>query len=93
MQNTMSAALYAISPLDGRYRSRLNGVSTYLSEYAYIKYRVRSYPLRPSPASLSVRAAHASSVRLFGRTCGNFAHVLVRRPGHAFWYGECVRAL
>ena len=37
----MSAALYAISPLDGRYRSRLNGVSTYLSEYAYIKYRIR----------------------------------------------------
>mmetsp|Transcript_58196 Transcript_58196/g.85307 ORF Transcript_58196/g.85307 Transcript_58196/m.85307 type:complete len:512 (+) Transcript_58196:49-1584(+) len=37
----MSAALYAISPLDGRYRSRLNGVSAYLSEYAYIKYRIR----------------------------------------------------
>jgi hypothetical protein len=37
----MSAALYAISPLDGRYRGRLNGVSTHLSEYAYIKYRIR----------------------------------------------------
>jgi hypothetical protein len=35
------ATLYAISPLDGRYRGRLNGVSAYYSEYAYIKYRIR----------------------------------------------------
>ena len=34
------ATLYAISPLDGRYRGRRNGVSTYYSEYAYIKYRI-----------------------------------------------------
>jgi adenylosuccinate lyase len=33
-------ALTAISPLDGRYRSQLQGLGEYFSEYALIKYRV-----------------------------------------------------
>ncbi len=33
-------ALYAISPLDGRYKKQLDNLSCYFSEYALIKYRV-----------------------------------------------------
>ena len=33
--------LTAISPLDGRYRSKLKGLASYFSEYALIKYRVK----------------------------------------------------
>lgn len=36
----MSAALHAISPLDGRYRSRLESTASHFSEYSYIKHRV-----------------------------------------------------
>lgn len=32
--------LFAISPVDGRYRNITEGISKYYSEYAYIKYRV-----------------------------------------------------
>jgi adenylosuccinate lyase len=34
-------ALTAISPIDGRYRSQLEHLSKYFSEYALIKYRVK----------------------------------------------------
>ena len=33
-------SLTAISPLDGRYRQKLEDVASYFSEYALIKYRV-----------------------------------------------------
>lgn len=34
-------ALTAVSPIDGRYRSKTEGLASYFSEYALIKYRVR----------------------------------------------------
>ena len=34
-------ALSAISPIDGRYNNKTNELSTYFSEYALIKYRVK----------------------------------------------------
>ncbi len=34
-------ALTAVSPIDGRYRSKTEGLAPYFSEYALIKYRVR----------------------------------------------------
>src|ERR1700694_340615 len=34
-------ALMAISPVDGRYRSRTRALADYFSEYALIRYRVR----------------------------------------------------
>ena len=34
-------ALTAISPIDGRYRSQLQQLEEYFSEYALIKYRIR----------------------------------------------------
>ncbi len=34
-------ALTAISPIDGRYRSQLQHLGEYFSEYALIKYRIR----------------------------------------------------
>ncbi|MBP7478210.1 MAG: adenylosuccinate lyase [Chitinophagales bacterium] len=37
---SQDAALYAISPIDGRYRDKLQPLSEYFSEYALIKYRV-----------------------------------------------------
>lgn len=37
---SQDAALYAISPIDGRYRDKLQSLSEYFSEYALIKYRV-----------------------------------------------------
>jgi len=36
----VNSALTAISPLDGRYREKLNECSSYVSEYALIRYRV-----------------------------------------------------
>ena len=33
--------LTAISPIDGRYRSKAGALAAYFSEYALIKYRVR----------------------------------------------------
>ena len=33
--------LSAISPLDGRYRSKTKGLAAYFSEFGLIKYRVR----------------------------------------------------
>lgn len=33
--------LTAISPIDGRYRSKVNGLAPYFSEYALIRYRVK----------------------------------------------------
>lgn len=33
-------ALTAISPIDGRYRSKVENLASYFSEYALIKYRV-----------------------------------------------------
>ena len=36
-----NSALHAISPIDGRYASKVNQLSTYFSEAALIKYRVR----------------------------------------------------
>ena len=32
--------LTAISPIDGRYRSKVDGLALYFSEYALIRYRV-----------------------------------------------------
>ena len=32
--------LTAISPVDGRYRSKVDGLALYFSEYALIRYRV-----------------------------------------------------
>ena len=34
-------ALTAVSPIDGRYRSKTQDLASYFSEYALIKYRVR----------------------------------------------------
>ena len=34
-------ALTAISPIDGRYRSKAEALASYFSEYALVKYRVR----------------------------------------------------
>ena len=34
-------ALTAISPIDGRYRSKTESLAGYFSEYALIRYRVR----------------------------------------------------
>ena len=34
-------ALTAVSPIDGRYRSKTEGLAPFFSEYALIKYRVR----------------------------------------------------
>ena len=34
-------ALNAISPIDGRYRNKIEGLSAYFSEEALIKYRVK----------------------------------------------------
>ena len=34
-------ALTAISPIDGRYRSKTEPLSRYFSEYALIRYRLR----------------------------------------------------
>ena len=34
-------ALTAVSPIDGRYRSKAEALASYFSEYALIKYRVR----------------------------------------------------
>ena len=50
-------ALTAISPIDGRYRSKTEPLSGYFSEYALIRYRVRVeieyfYPLRTAVASV-----------------------------------------
>ena len=36
-----NSALHAISPIDGRYASKVNSLSQYFSEAALIKYRVR----------------------------------------------------
>jgi adenylosuccinate lyase len=33
--------VFSLSPLDGRYQSKVNSLSEYLSEFAYIKYRVQ----------------------------------------------------
>ena len=33
--------LTAVSPIDGRYRSKVDSLSPYFSEYALIKHRVR----------------------------------------------------
>ena len=33
--------LTAVSPIDGRYRSKTKDLAAYFSEYALIKYRVR----------------------------------------------------
>jgi adenylosuccinate lyase len=35
------SALYAVSPIDGRYRSKCSNLSNYFSEFALIKYRVK----------------------------------------------------
>ena len=35
------SALYAVSPIDGRYRSKCSNLSDYFSEFALIKYRVK----------------------------------------------------
>jgi len=37
----MTESLQAISPIDGRYKSKTSELNTYFSEYALIKYRVR----------------------------------------------------
>ena len=37
----MNHALTAVSPIDGRYRSKVEILSDYFSEYALIRYRVR----------------------------------------------------
>mmetsp|Transcript_6976 Transcript_6976/g.9064 ORF Transcript_6976/g.9064 Transcript_6976/m.9064 type:complete len:503 (+) Transcript_6976:42-1550(+) len=39
MYKKMSAPLYALSPLDGRYRNKVEKAAQYFSEYAYIKHR------------------------------------------------------
>jgi adenylosuccinate lyase len=36
-----TSSLYAISPIDGRYKSKCNELSNYFSEFALIKYRVK----------------------------------------------------
>ena len=36
----MNASLMAVSPIDGRYKNKVEGLSLYFSEYALIKYRV-----------------------------------------------------
>jgi adenylosuccinate lyase len=36
-----TTALTAVSPIDGRYRNKVEILSEYFSEYALIKYRVR----------------------------------------------------
>ena len=35
------SSLNAISPIDGRYRSNVNELAPYFSEYGLIKYRLR----------------------------------------------------
>ena len=35
------STLTAISPVDGRYRNKAEGLAAYFSEYALIKYRVQ----------------------------------------------------
>lgn len=35
------STLYAVSPIDGRYHSKTESLSSYFSEYALIKYRIR----------------------------------------------------
>ena len=46
--------LTAISPIDGRYRSKAGALASYFSEYALIKYRVQVeieyFIIRPTPA-------------------------------------------
>ena len=37
----MNASLMAVSPIDGRYKNKVEGLSLYFSEYALIKYRVQ----------------------------------------------------
>ena len=38
---SQTAALQAVSPIDGRYASKTESLSAYFSEEALIKYRVR----------------------------------------------------
>ncbi len=37
----MNASLMAVSPIDGRYKNKVEGLSLYFSEFALIKYRVQ----------------------------------------------------
>lgn len=39
--NTEATALTAVSPVDGRYRGKVESLSEYFSEYALIRYRIR----------------------------------------------------
>lgn len=40
-ESASDAALLAVSPIDGRYRSKLSGLEAYFSEFALIRYRAR----------------------------------------------------
>ena len=41
MSNTEFQALTAVSPIDGRYKNKVETLSNYFSEYALIRYRIR----------------------------------------------------
>lgn len=60
----MSKSLYAISPIDGRYFSKVEELSIYFSEFALIKYRVRveiEYLIALSEGPLSKELANVNN--------------------------------
>jgi adenylosuccinate lyase len=77
-------ALMAISPVDGRYRSRTRALADYFSEYALIRYRVRIeiewyLSLAANPAIDAMPAISAETAGKLGALCEKFSLADARR--------------
>jgi adenylosuccinate lyase len=71
-------ALTAISPLDGRYRSKCDGLADYFSEFALIKYRVLVevrwlQMLANTPGIPELEALSAADTALLNQLVANFS--------------------
>jgi len=77
-------ALMAISPVDGRYRSRTRALADYFSEYALIRYRVRIeiewyLSLAANPAIDAMPAISAETAGKLRALCEKFSLADARR--------------
>ncbi|MEA2679406.1 MAG: adenylosuccinate lyase [Candidatus Binataceae bacterium] len=80
----LDEALMAISPVDGRYRSRTRALADYFSEYALIRYRVRAeiewyLSLAANPAIGALPAIDAETAKRLRALYQKFSIVDARR--------------
>ena len=83
-QADIDAALMAVSPVDGRYRSKVSALQSYFSEFALIKYRIRGeiewyLSLAANPAIDALPAVGAETERRLRALYSDFSLVDARR--------------